>query len=360
MSYDAPQKRSKPKSKPAPKPAPKPVPKPASKPAPKPASKPAPGTPAARPPTARPVPAPATRPPTPKPKATPPPKYVYVSPRVAPRPRTVVAVYTRRSYWATNACSYGSCQADFDNCMTVFDGCACFPGLLSCAKQNCATEFNAAATECLAAKTQVTGCVLTCSAGAYPSTYADATEYSLWTAVTIQGASAASFQGSEYDFAAAVANITSDDFLTVTTDMVYIASAKDLVAGSSRQLESLVVSLDVQGNVEQRQQHEHRHLADGTTLLAVEFVVLFDTYDDLNGTAAYFGSLMDVTAAADNDLAVALVARGVLFNESQLTIESVRTMVTPIFTSHARNRAAFHVGTFTMLLVTVAWTLDPT
>ncbi|KAF0693518.1 Aste57867_15544 [Aphanomyces stellatus] len=320
-------KPSSPKSpsKPAPRPASKPAPAP-PKPAPA-APKPAPVPPPA-PPKSRPAPPPSApspkrpspaKPIVPKPRATPIPHYVYVpQPVYVSRPSTVVVVYTRPLYWTQAPCSLGTCHAEFDRCMWLYDGCACFPGLLRCARAHCRAEYDTAMHECHVAYSYRPSCRLQCNPRVYPTP--TNVQYKVVSSVRIQGTTAAAFAGSEFDFTQAVAAAMQNATLANASQVV-VTMTNETTVGASRGRNLEFAPLDMDGSV----------TIGGRGPSAVLFI-------DFEVDVASNASMYQVQFALDQDMqrpngssimASSLLQSGVLFNASQLSFEYTLSAIDP-------------------------------
>ncbi|KAF0697137.1 Aste57867_12131 [Aphanomyces stellatus] len=342
-----------PKSPTSPKSPPSPVSRPVP-PAPKPP--PAPGK---RPPTAAPVPPVVVRPVTPKPRATRPPTYVVV--RYTPvRPRRIIRYYIASTFWDTVPCAYNTCSSDYFDCVDLFGTCTCFAGLLSCVQTKCAIDWTRTQAECARAKSISTACSVNCSPSSGSSSYPTVSttlSYSVWIEVTITGATAESFDGYQYAYLSALADVASTDALNVTIDMVYIQKTSDELMSTARRLDTTTVDVDSAGHVLARRELVN---APSPTVLVVLSVVLLNSQSDMDDTAAVLATYMNTTESdpvsanatnattstttstnatttnsttdaivtvADPAFATALVTNGVLFDPSQLVVTAVYTKI---------------------------------
>ncbi|KAG9401116.1 hypothetical protein AC1031_009874 [Aphanomyces cochlioides] len=317
------------KPAPAPAPAPKPAPAPAPKPAPAPVS-PSSGN-GARSPPSPPVPRPAGVPsPIPYRPVTP---VAYVQPTVV-RPvivqpvgyiyhpvyyhpvyiaRPVVVI--RPVYWTTNACYQDYCYYDYNRCVNFYgDGCYCYPGLLRCLRSSCYSFYQPAYEQCSQDLLKPSRCVLSCQAAPYPLPQVAATsngtatngtnetivapapptQYSVVVVVLIQGLNASTLDDAQYDFAGAVAT---------SLEPVNASIVRDNVTLSYRGV-----------------------IINSTDFLEVTVGVAMPSLEKMNTTDARFQDMMygNVT---NNTLSAHLVKNNVLFNETQLSFDTIKSNV---------------------------------
>ncbi|KAF0709351.1 hypothetical protein As57867_005962, partial [Aphanomyces stellatus] len=249
--------------------------------------------------------------------------YYYYQPYYVARPY----VYIPSTYWASNTCYQTACYADYDRCLSTFgDGCFCYPGLLRCMKSSCYSSnayWQPIYDQCQQSQNIPTRCVVSCVPAPYPlaptgnqallpgvvtiatgnngtsnTTITRPTadtvvvQYSVVAMVLIQGMNSSAIPDTEYDFAGAVATSLAPTNATTQRDNVTL-SYRDVIINN-------------------------------TAFAEVTIGVVVPSAAAMNATDMLFQSMMygNVT---NGTLGQTLKAANVLFNETQLSFDTIRS-----------------------------------
>ncbi|KAF0720827.1 Aste57867_22 [Aphanomyces stellatus] len=251
------------------------------------------------------TPSPQPAPPRPdqlKPKATPSPDYVYIPPPAASRRSNNTVEFPPLALWSQSPCLQDKCQDDFIHCVSSYDGCACYPGLLYCAQVSCPYEAPNALHSCHHAHAQRPSCRLECGLWKYPTRYSHAT-YKVVSSVRIQGTTAGAFAGSEYDFAQAV--------------LAVVQTSPDKTVYFNEILDTRLVAMPqgmTRGNVP-------------PTVLTIDFEVAVASRNTMQQVQRALEDDMIRCPSGASILANSLVEHGVLFNATQLSVAYALTAV---------------------------------
>ncbi|CAK4072556.1 unnamed protein product [Aphanomyces euteiches] len=222
----------------------------------------------------------------------------FVAPVVVVRPYMTLPP----AFWTSNACYRNYCFYDYNHCLNYFgDACFCYPGLLRCVHIACYSFYQPLYDHCN---------LLSCSPAPYPlaadpnhpplpiDTPADvASAFPILgrrCGFLIQGLDSSALSEAEYDFASAVASSLEPANATVRMDNVSL-SYRDVNINS-------------------------------TNVLEVTVGVVVGSAVAMNATDLRFQDMMfgNVT---NNTPTKALVANNVLFDETQLSFDEIKSNV---------------------------------
>ncbi|KDO16123.1 hypothetical protein SPRG_22020 [Saprolegnia parasitica CBS 223.65] len=230
-------------------------------------------------------------------------RYVYYPPRVY----VYYPLYITPMYWTRYPCYQTNCQARYNQCLAMYgnDGCVCYPGFLQCVQTNCYNDYTPAYQQCQSAIPNANRCVLTCAPQAYPDPAVAPVQYSLYSTLWIQGANATGFQNYAYAFSETLAS--------------YLSSNGNGSTGSSSTIGNPPVDM---ANITLSEVADV--VVNDTSLLQIDLLIKRPTFEALNITATKLNALVANTSIEFQN---ALVKAGVLFETTQLTVQTAQTSV---------------------------------
>ncbi|KAF0720828.1 Aste57867_23 [Aphanomyces stellatus] len=251
--------------------------------------------------TPSPRPAPIN-PSAPQPRATPTLDYAYIPLRQS-LPYNAAVTFVGPDLWVQSFCLRTICQSNYESCVSKFDACACYPGLLQCANKWCWwSPAQSALHECHKTRAQNPSCRLECDLWDYP-TESKRVEYKAVSSVRIQGTTADAFADAEYDFAQAVVAVV----LNTPTNPSQVVFFNDILD---------VVDIDDRNGAPY-------------SVLSVDFEVHVASNESMHSAQRALEADM-LRGPGASILASMLVERGVLFNATQLSIVSALTAIDAI------------------------------
>ncbi|KDO16405.1 hypothetical protein SPRG_18070 [Saprolegnia parasitica CBS 223.65] len=188
------------------------------------------------------------------------------------------------------------------------DGCVCYPGFLQCVQTNCYNDYTPAYQQCQSAIPNANRCVLTCAPQAYPDPAVAPVQYSLYSTLWIQGANATGFQNYAYAFSETLASYLSSNGNGST------GSAWSISTIGNPPVDMANITLSEVADV----------VVNDTSLLQIDLLIKRPTFDALNITATKLNALVANTSMEFQN---ALVKAGVLFETTQLTVQTAQTSV---------------------------------
>ncbi|OQR91815.1 hypothetical protein ACHHYP_04336 [Achlya hypogyna] len=205
------------------------------------------------------------------------------------------------TYWNRYPCHQTNCQARYNQCLAMYgnDGCVCYPGFLQCVNSNCYNDYTPAVQQCQSDLANANRCVLSCAPQAYPDPAVAPVQYALYSTVWIQGLTATAFADHAYDF---------------TTGVVEYLGGNGSVVGTDPTMLFANVTLSTVADV----------VVNGTSLLQIDVFIKRPSYDALNTTAT---KMMALVTNQTMDLQTRLVTLGVLFEPTQLSVQTSQTSV---------------------------------
>ncbi|ETW05400.1 hypothetical protein H310_03171 [Aphanomyces invadans] len=242
-----------------------------------------------------------------RPTLPPRPDYVQASGRSSTRRQFYLAPYSGAG-WST--CLEQQCQAAYGDCVNFFggDGCLCYPGLLWCASRRCDVDsvtdvYNACTLALLAfnSTSAAPRCALSCSSAVYPIR-----SWNNWT----------------FNDVGAV-NVPMK--FTVTAALEIDALGTLDVAGAAFELADAVAQVVNVPNITLENVTLSSVVATAENVSLVQVVVACPSPEAMNATMVTLEPM--VSAPGSTALGAALVDFNILFNASQLQIQSVQEAV---------------------------------